>query len=115
MHELSIAVSMVDQILQEAESRGSLRVEVVHLQLGPLAGVDKDALLFSYEVACEGTALAGSRLLIEQVPLRMYCETCREERTPVSIYELGCDMCHSPAQTVLSGRELTVAFLEVAA
>ncbi len=115
MHELSIAVSMVDQILEEAESRGVLKVEAVHLRLGGLAGVDKDALLFSYEIACEGTVLAGSRLVIEEVPLLMYCDTCQAERTPPSVYELACPICHTPAQTVLSGRELEVAAFEVAA
>lgn len=115
MHELSIAVSMVEQILEEAESRGGLAVEAVHLRLGALSGVDKDALLFCYDIACEGTSLAGSRLLIETVPLLMYCDTCRAERTPMSLYELACPECHAPAQTMLQGRELEVASLEVAA
>lgn len=115
MHELSIAVSMVERILEEAESRGGLHVEAVHLRLGALAGVDKDALLFSYGIACEDTALAGSRLLIETVPTLMYCDTCQAERTPASIYELACPLCHSPAQSLLQGRELEVVSLEVAA
>ena len=115
MHELSIAVSMVDHILEESAARGGLAVEAVHLRLGALAGVDKDALLFSYEVACDGTALAGSRLEIEMVPLRMYCEACQAERVPDSIYQLACPVCHTPTQTVLQGRELEVAALEVAA
>ena len=64
MHELSIALSMIDQILEEAEQRGALQVEVVHLRLGVSSGVYKDALMFAYEVSCEGTSLAGSRLEI---------------------------------------------------
>ncbi|MCU1313090.1 MAG: hydrogenase expression/synthesis HypA [Acidobacteriaceae bacterium] len=115
MHELSIAVSMVEHILEESESRGGLRIEAVHLRLGALAGVDEGALLFSYEIACEGTPLAGSRLLIEPVPLLMYCETCDMERTPPSVYELVCPHCHSPGQTLLQGRELEVMSLELAA
>jgi hypothetical protein len=35
MHELSIAISMIDQITEESESRGGLDVEAVHLKLGP--------------------------------------------------------------------------------
>ena len=34
MHELSIAISMIDQITEESESRGGLDVEAVHLKLG---------------------------------------------------------------------------------
>lgn len=115
MHELSIAVSMVERLLEESESRGGLRIEAVHLRLGVLAGVDERALLYSYEIASEDTSLAGSRLLIERVPLLLYCETCHAERTPPSIYELACPRCHTPGQTLLQGRELEVTTLEVAA
>jgi len=115
MHELSIAVSMVEQIIDESESRGGLQVEVVHLKLGVLSGVDKDALAFSYEIACEGTFLVGSRLQIESIPLLVYCETCKAERSPGSIHQIDCPQCHTPCQQILRGRELEVAALEVAA
>jgi hydrogenase nickel incorporation protein HypA/HybF len=115
MHELSIAISMIDQIIEESESRGGPEVEVVHLKLGVFSGVDKAALLFSYELACQGTRLQGSRLLIDSIPLVIYCETCRENRTPPSMYELCCPKCQDPGQTIVSGREIEVAFLEVAA
>ena len=115
MHELSIAVSMIDQIIEESESRGGLVVEVVHLKLGVFAGVDKDALLFAYQLACEGTPLEGSRLLIESIPLVIYCAACSRERTPPSVYQLCCPECQTPVQKIVSGREIEVACLEVAA
>jgi hydrogenase nickel incorporation protein HypA/HybF len=64
MHELSIAMSIVEGIREEADRRGIARVEAVHLRLGPLSGVDKNALLFAYPMACEGTLLENSRLAI---------------------------------------------------
>ena len=63
MHELSIAMSIVDMALEEAERR-DVTIDAVHLELGPLSGVVADALLFSYEMACDGTPLEGSRLVI---------------------------------------------------
>jgi hydrogenase nickel incorporation protein HypA/HybF len=115
MHELSIAVSMIDQIIQESESRGGLDVEVVHLKLGIFSGVDKDALLFSYELACEGTQLQGSRLSVQIVPLVIYCPICQQNRTPPSIYQVCCPECQTVAQGIVSGREIEIASLEVAA
>ncbi len=115
MHELSIAISMIDQIVEESESRGGLDVEIVHLRLGVFSGVDKEALLFSYELACDGTRLQGSRLLIESIPLVIYCELCQTERMPPSLYEICCPVCRSPGQKIVSGREIEVASLEVAA
>src|SRR3984885_16308910 len=115
MHELSIAISMSDQITEEAQSRGGLDVEAVHLKLRSFSGVDKDALLFAYELACEGTPLAGTRLVIETIPLVIYCEACGKNRTPPSVYQLSCPECGTPGQKIVTGREIEVVSLEVAA
>ena len=66
MHELSIALSMIDMASEEAVRHGGGRVLALHLKLGHLSGVVKEALTFSYEIACQGTALEGSRLIIEE-------------------------------------------------
>jgi hydrogenase nickel incorporation protein HypA/HybF len=68
MHELSIALSIVDIACEEAERHGSTRVHATHLKLGPLAGVVRESLLSAYELACEGTPLEGSQLVIDEVP-----------------------------------------------
>jgi hydrogenase nickel incorporation protein HypA/HybF len=115
MHELSIAISMIDQIVEESANRGGLDVEVVHMRLGVFAGVDKNALFFAYSLACEGTPLEGSRLVIETIPLLVYCPTCKVERTPPSIYQICCPECLTPTPEILTGREIEVASLEVAA
>ncbi len=115
MHELSIAISMIDQILEESESRGGLTVEVVHLKLGTFSGVYKDALLFAYEMSCEGTPLAGSRLVIETIPLVIHCSVCGRDQVPPSAHELCCPECRTPSGVIVSGREIEVTALEVAA
>lgn len=115
MHELSIALSMIDGILEESETRGGLSVEAVHLRLGVFAGVDRQALLFSWQLATEGTPLEGSRLEIETIPLVVYCPTCKANRTPPSIYQICCPDCFTPTEKIISGREMEVAGLEVAA
>jgi hydrogenase nickel incorporation protein HypA/HybF len=63
MHELSIAASIVEIASDEAERQGG-RVEAVHLKLGALSGVSRDALLFSWELACEDTRVARAKLEI---------------------------------------------------
>ena len=68
MHELSIAMSIVELAEEEAGARG-VGIRAVHLRLGPLSGVVKRALLSAYELACEQTILEGSQLIIEEVPI----------------------------------------------
>jgi hydrogenase nickel incorporation protein HypA/HybF len=115
MHELSIVLSIIDEIGDESEARGLHDVEVVHLKVGVFSGVDRDALLFAWELACEGTPLEGSRLEIESVPLVIHCAVCDRDHTPPSLYQLCCPECETPSDTIITGRELEVISLEVAA
>jgi hydrogenase nickel incorporation protein HypA/HybF len=112
MHELSIAMGIVEAALDEAQTRG-VRVSAVHLRLGALSGVVKDALLFSYEIACQDTALAGSRLVVEDVPVMVFCPQCKEKRTLPSVQSFCCPECGAPTRDVLQGKELEVFALEV--
>jgi hydrogenase nickel incorporation protein HypA/HybF len=115
MHELSIAMSMIEMAAEEAARRGGVQVSAIHLKLGDLAGVVKDALLFSYEIACEGTPLEGSRLIIEEVPVSVFCPSCRAETAIISIQQFCCAVCQSPTNEVVRGRELEVVALEIEA
>ena len=112
MHELSVAMSIIEVAEEEAERRRA-RVDAVHLRLGPLAGVVKEALLSCYEIARENTALAGSQLVIEEMPIVIYCSRCQAKRTLQSMQEFLCPDCRTPAAEVLQGRELEVFALEL--
>jgi hydrogenase nickel incorporation protein HypA/HybF len=113
MHELSIALNIVDLAQEEAERLGGVEVKAVHLRLGALSGVVKDSLLFSYEVACKETPLKGSRLVIEEVPVMVYCPCCQAERAVHSIQDFTCIECGAPASDIRQGRELEVVALEI--
>ncbi len=113
MHELSIAMSMVEMAAEEAARRGATKVCAIHLKLGRLSGVVKDALLFSYEVACEGTLLEGSRLIVEEIPVVVFCMACEAETTLASIQRFCCSVCGTPTTQVVRGRELEVVALEI--
>lgn len=115
MHELSIAMSIVDMASEEAERHGSSRVDAVHLRLGRLSGVVAEALLASYDLACEQTALEGSRLLIEDVPVVIYCPTCQANRAVSALHLLACATCGTPSAEVVHGREIEVVALELPA
>ncbi len=112
MHELSIAMGIVEAATEEAQKRG-VQVSAVHLRLGALSGVVKDALLFSYEVACQDTPLAGSKLMIEDVPVVIFCPKCNDKRELVSLQSFTCPECGTPTMNILQGKELEVFALEV--
>ena len=112
MHELSIAMSIVELAQEEVERRGG-RINAVYLKLGALSGVVKEALLSSYEMACEDTPLQGSRLIFEEVPVRVFCPNCKESRTLSSLQLFCCSACGTPTSEILQGKELEVTALEI--
>src|SRR5271170_5865526 len=112
MHELSIAMSIIELAEEEAVRRG-VQVEAVHLKLGALSGVVKEALLSCYDMVCEGTALQGSRLVVEDVPVVIFCPSCQAQRSLSSVQLFACFECGTPASEVVQGKELEVVALEI--
>jgi hydrogenase nickel incorporation protein HypA/HybF len=113
MHELSIAMSVIE--LAESESRRHRwsRVLAVHLRLGKLAGVVKEALLWCYEAACQDTVLQGSELIIEEVPAVIHCPNCDADNEVESSEWFLCPVCGSTASELVRGKELEMTSLEV--
>ncbi len=114
MHELSIALSILDMVDEEAQRRGDVGIEAIHLKLGLLSGVVKEALLSAYELASEQTRFAACPLVIEDVPVSVYCSNCNAERSIRSVQCFCCVECGMPASEVVHGLELQIWALELA-
>lgn len=114
MHELSIAMSLIEVATEEAQRRHG-RVSALHLRLGELSGVVPRALDSAFKLAREGTALSKCRLVMEQIPVVIFCRNCDAEKAPESIQLLCCRECGNPAARVVGGRELELVALELEA
>ena len=114
MHELSIALSIIEMASAEAARHDATRVSALNLKLGPLSGVVKEALTFSFEIACDGTPLEGAQLIIEDVPVVIHCERCETHELIDSIQDLRCPRCGELAPEIIQGRELELVSLELA-
>jgi hydrogenase nickel incorporation protein HypA/HybF len=113
LHELSLAMNIIEMAEEEVERRGGVHVTAIHLKLGLLAGVVKAALLSCYEIACDGTSLEGSSLLIEEVPVLVFCSRCQAQRPVSSIQLFCCAECSTPTAEVVQGKEIEVVALEI--
>lgn len=113
MHELSIALSIVEGVEDVMASHKGSRVAAVHIRLGPLSGVVGAALTSAWEMAASGTECEGSQLLIENVPIRIYCSQCAREQPAISLQEMACAVCRTPSGEVRGGAELEVCALEL--
>ena len=109
MHELSLCEAIAATVSKHAGGRA---VSEVAVRIGHLRQVVPDALTFSWEVLTAGTGLAGSQLVIEQVPAVVRCDACGAETT-LDLPILMCGSCEGAQVTLLSGEEFQIVSLEV--
>lgn len=115
MHEITVALGILEGVQSAAREQGAQSVSAVHVRVGALSGVVRDALLFSWDVATAETIAEGSRLCIEEIPLVVFCERCEDERAPLPGTGLLCPNCGTPSPRIVHGREMQLVSMEVPA
>jgi hydrogenase nickel incorporation protein HypA/HybF len=106
-------MAIVEELEEVAAESGYARVYTVRLQIGDLSCVVNEALCFAWDLATEGTVASGARLEIERIPVSLECNACGRIGDPPSKNYFTCRACGSSSTTILRGRELLVAALEV--
>jgi hydrogenase nickel incorporation protein HypA/HybF len=112
MHELSIARSIVETVLDEAGKAHAAKVVKVTLKIGELAGVMPDSLLFSFELLTRGTIAAEAELSIITLAITAQCSRCNSIFT-ITQNRYRCSECGNPDIELRSGRELQIAGMEI--
>lgn len=110
MHEVSLMTNLLRTVNEARIREGGGPVQVIHLRIGEMSGVNTDALSFAFEVLSKGTEAEGGRLEFERVPLRARCKECRIEFHPDE-FVFRCAGCGSPEIEVLAGREMEVDYI----
>lgn len=113
MHELSIVQSVVTTVTEAFAGRPAVRILSVRLRVGALTSVVEDSLQFGYEIATQGTPLAGSRLEVLSLPVVVYCKPCSRLVELDGIQSFRCPHCGTPSGDIRQGRELEIESVEV--
>ena len=90
MHEVSIMSGLISAILKELESYKVVSVTEVVLTIGKLTNLGIEQMEFAYEIMTRDTILEGSRLVIEEEPIEVLCNSCSYEG-PTKDAEFGDD------------------------
>ncbi|MCI0505632.1 MAG: hydrogenase maturation nickel metallochaperone HypA [Gammaproteobacteria bacterium] len=114
MHELAVCQSIIEQVSRIAAEYQAQFVEKIHLQIGPLSGVEPELLESAFPIACANTAAAKAILVINKLPIRVRCDTCRSE-SEASASRLVCGVCGDWQTTLLSGGEMLLERVELLA
>jgi hydrogenase nickel incorporation protein HypA/HybF len=113
MHELSLVTSIVETVTETLAAYPGARVLAVQLRVGALASVIPESLEFCWGIAIEGTALEGSRLVVNLLPVVVHCETCGQDVTLDGIQSFRCPRCGEPSHDLRQGRELEIESFEI--
>lgn len=108
MHELGIAVSVVEIVCRHAAGR---RVSRVELKVGHLRQIVPATLAFNFELVAEGTLAEGAELAMEAIPAVGACNVCGAE-TVLHAFPFQCASCAGFDLRIVAGEELEVESIE---
>jgi hydrogenase nickel incorporation protein HypA/HybF len=112
MHEVGLMENALAIALDYARREQASRIHQIALRVGDLSGVEPDALRFAFDVVTQGTIAAQAELRIESCPTLCFCSVCQAEFRPIALgYE--CPTCQTWSTSILQGKELELASLEV--
>lgn len=115
MHELSIAMRVIDLAEGHLRAAGGGRVTSVRLRVGRLAGVVPDALRSALAMATQGTAFGAAAIEIDEVPVRIWCPACEREVDLPGLVPLACPECGTRSGDVRAGHDLELESFVLAA
>jgi len=120
MHELSIAASIVESVLDFVNERNISQVRKVRLAVGELTCVQDEQLRFCYESLVRETAIKESDLEIQRLRAEVKCPHCRYEGPPrywdealngEAVPTLQCPQCGKAAEAV-RGHECAIRSIQ---
>jgi hydrogenase nickel incorporation protein HypA/HybF len=116
MHELSVASSIAQSVMDFARKYNACEVLEVKLSIGEMSCLGADQLKFCYGAVCKETLLEGSTLEIEKTKAVVSCQHCQYKGAPkmwdeayrfVQVPTLQCPECGRSAE-VVEGKECTI-------
>ena len=112
MHELSIAISIVDLVIDQATKSSADRVSEVELDIGTHSGIEYESLEFALGVAAKETMLEATLFRINRVEAVAECPACQHLYAPDGIYS-HCPECNEQGIRLIRGTELQIKSLLV--
>ena len=111
MHELSIAESIIDIVLENAKSNDAKKVTKVTVVVGNCSGVEPDSLRYCFDVIKKESAADCAELVVVELSATALCERCNEN-FKVGQYDYVCPKC-GDIIIPMGGKELHISEMEV--
>jgi len=107
MHELSIALSIIEISADHAEKAAMKSVSKVEIEVGTMAGIETEALMLSLDMASRNTILENAGFEITYIQAQARCRSCQQVFNVENFYD-ACTQCGSYDKEFFQGKELRV-------
>ncbi len=107
MHEMTIAINIVDIICQKANDEKAVKVNIVELVIGELSGIMINSLEFCFEAACKNTIADGAELKINIINAEAFCKSCNKNFSIESDFS-PCPTCNDFNFELIKGKEFSI-------
>ena len=111
MHEMSIALNIVEIAEKEAKKAAVSEFAAIELEGGSLAGIEFSALDFVWESAVKDSVLEKAKKRVKKIQAIARCRDCTIE-FPIDFVHDPCPNCESFEKEIVRGKELRVKSLE---
>ena len=115
MHELGLARSIVETVVESAEAAGATQVKRVYMSIGRARDVVPDLMDIAFKHLTKGTIAEGAELVVTSVPVMARCADCGLVY-PLDIFDdatWACPHCAGTNYAICRGRELDIDRIEV--
>ncbi len=105
MHELSISMQLIEEIVEVAEVNKLPRVDEVELETGVLRQVIPEVMQTAFKEAISETIASEAALIIREIKAKAQCNQCALEFEP-QIDNFLCPQCQIADVKVLEGNHI---------
>ncbi|HOG03851.1 MAG TPA: hydrogenase maturation nickel metallochaperone HypA [Accumulibacter sp.] len=112
MHEMSLAMGVLQIVEDAARAQRFRRVRSVLLEIGELSMVEAEAMRFCFDAVSRGTLAEGAALNVVEVAGQGLCFNCNMTVPLAALYD-PCPACGGHPVQATGGTEMRVKELEV--
>ncbi len=107
MHEMSIAMGLMESLLDVATEQRARRILEVEIICGVMQQVVPDALQLAFEAVTQNTIAQGARLKIVEEAISVRCRACGQQYA-AAIDNYRCPLCSQADAEIVAGRDIVL-------
>ena len=113
MHELSVTSNLIQMVLAECKKRRITQPKKIFVDLGAFTSYSKDSVLFYYDILKQEQPLIRiTTLVVNELPGRIRCNTCKKESTIMDASMMCCPHCSGIDIAIEGGKEFILKEIE---